>query len=180
MAFPIDSYAQALASLGREQKKLPLLFEHVENLLDQLRTQQTIITYLADKRINKKEKKHLLYELVSGYDVLIFNFINVVWDNNGINELIPILENFLETIQDDLGIIIGRVLSSDKLTKEEIKALEDKLESQYHKKAILTNRVVSDLIGGIKVLINNKVIDHSLIKQLDELKSSLNRKELTL
>jgi hypothetical protein len=29
-------------------------------------------------------------------------------------------------------------------------------------------------------LINNKVIDHSLIKQLDELKSSLNRKELTL
>ena len=72
-----------------------------------------------------------------------------------------------------LHIKEGIIYSTEILSHEQIKKVEDKLSKIINAKVELTNQIDEKLIGGIKVIVDEKVFDGSIKNKLEKLKSTL-------
>jgi F-type H+-transporting ATPase subunit delta len=84
-----------------------------------------------------------------------------------------ILREFIKEASLLENIVEGTVYSTSPLTKEEIKSLEVALEKKDGYKTKLINKIDPSLIGGIKIVINDKIIDRSMKSALDDIKKKI-------
>lgn len=87
-----------------------------------------------------------------------------------------ICQQFQQLCYDALGIQVGKVWSAYELTEDQIKKIQDALSTQLNKQVLLKQQVDTQLIGGIKVEIDNHVYDNSLSYKMGLLKQELLRK----
>ena len=73
----------------------------------------------------------------------------------------------------------GEVTSAKDVSEQDIAGLEKTLSEATGKKVRVTLTVDPSLIGGVKVRIGDRVIDASVVKKLDMLKSSLKRVKIS-
>ena len=108
-------------------------------------------------------------------DFLIYsqNFLKLIIKNNRINKFNLIAKEFNKLCNDYLNIKEGIIYSTEALSKEQIKRVEDKLSEVINTKVELTNQIDEKLIGGIKVIVDEKIFDGSIKNKLEKLKSTL-------
>ena len=71
------------------------------------------------------------------------------------------------------GYSYGTIYSAVKLQDEQLKKFEEQTSNLLRENVKLENEIDASLIGGIKILIDGKVIDASLRKRLEDLGSSI-------
>ena len=76
-------------------------------------------------------------------------------------------------MNSESDIIPIRIISSNTLSSSETESLIQGIESKLNKKVSAKNEVDSTIIGGIKLMVGNKVIDGSVSHQLKKIKNTL-------
>ena len=76
-------------------------------------------------------------------------------------------------MNNESDIIPVRIISSKIIDDNEMQSLVQNIESKLNKKVNAKNEVDPSLIGGIKLMIGNKVIDGSISHQLRKIKYTL-------
>lgn len=84
-----------------------------------------------------------------------------------------IASSFNKLCNDHLGIKEGLVYSASPLTKEEIKKIEESMGKRIGSALSLTNHVDHNLIGGVKVYVDDKVFDGTVLGKVERLRSAL-------
>jgi F-type H+-transporting ATPase subunit delta len=164
-----NQYALAVFSLAKEQgKELEfsiLLSDFAKNITEE--TQK----FFAHPKISKIEKKTILENVVK--DCLLLNFLKVLTDNDRFS-LIEAVAFAYKDILDKLNKIMKVVVFSKKsLTKTNLEKIKKKLKSTYQRRIELEEVIDETIIGGFKVEFEGNVIDETINKQLEDLKSSL-------
>ena len=72
------------------------------------------------------------------------------------------------------GISYGTVYSVIPLDQKRIKELEEQTSELFKVNIKLTNEIDPKLIGGIKILVEGKMIDASIRKRFDDMDSQIN------
>lgn len=139
-------YARSLMNLAKEQGNL----EDVYN-------QALTLTKEDDFEIDDDMPKELrmILELLEEEDML------------------PTINVFIEMVRKELKIAHADVVSAVPLREEQLIDLEKKLAAIFNKRVEIVNHVDSSLLGGVRIIVDNMVIDNSIKSKLSQLKQKL-------
>ena len=101
------------------------------------------------------------------------NFVRVLAENKRL-ELLPEIRSQFEALKDEReGVVEAEVFSAFELTDAQVADLAQRLEKRTGRKVRTKVQVDKNLIGGVKVVIGDKVIDGSARGQLGALENAL-------
>lgn len=173
-----DRYAIALLSLAREENIIPSLIEEVEQVIAIFNKNPDLLRILKDYGLTKEEKKETIDLCFKGrINVYILNTFYILIDNKRGAFTKEVMEEFVRLAYKDLNIKKGIVYSTIKLTKKEMTKMEERTSELLKAKVILENKIDSSLMGGFKIQVEDLIIDQSIKKRLENLKSTLLKKE---
>jgi F-type H+-transporting ATPase subunit delta len=101
------------------------------------------------------------------------NFVRVLAHNKRL-ELLPFIREQFEALKNEReGVVLAEVQSAFELTEAQVADLVQRLEKKTGRKVRTRVQVDKELIGGVKVLLGDKVIDGSARAQLAALETAL-------
>ncbi len=120
-------------------------------------------------------KSFRLFDKVNkGDNPKILDFISIVIKKGRQNEIVAILKNFMHLTLKDKNIGEASVISASELSDEKKKALEEKLvATTSYEKFIVDYKVDKSLIAGLKIKIDDKVLDKTYKTKIFDITKSL-------
>lgn len=185
-------YAAAFLELGIQSYMVDqnsdsfykLLYD-AQDLLNVLVSSPELQKFLKNPLTTPEAKKSILKEcLNTTANANTINFLNLLVDKKRITYLEAILKKFLNKAYDFLCVKFVEVTSAVELTTEQETELQEKIKTligpmftgpeSQSAKIKLTKIVDSNIIGGIIVKIDSKVIDLSLRGEVRQFAKNLN------
>ena len=123
--------------------------------------------------LTQEEKEKVIDEIFNAFDEYIVNFIKIIVKNKRSNYIVNIFNEFNKLCNNYLNIKEGIIYSTEKLSLDEINKVEKKFTEILSSQVELKNIIDEKLIGGIKVVIEDKIYDGSIKNKLEHMKSSL-------
>jgi len=101
------------------------------------------------------------------------NFVQVL-AQNGRLEALPQIQILYEGLRHEReGVLDARIISALPLNDEQTKQLVARLETKYQRKISVQVEVDPQLIGGVKIMVGDKVIDATVRGRLDAMAAAL-------
>jgi F-type H+-transporting ATPase subunit delta len=101
------------------------------------------------------------------------NLVRVLAENGRL-ELLPQVREQFEALKNEReGVMEAQVQSAFELSQAQLADLVSRLEKKFNRKVRATVSVDKDLIGGVRILLGDKVIDGSARAQLGALETAL-------
>lgn len=85
----------------------------------------------------------------------------------------PIMRSFVELAREELGILDVEIISAVPLTPLQIARVEEKLILMSGKQVDIATTIDPDIIGGLRIIAGQTVIDNSVKSQLYRMKERL-------
>ena len=170
----IKKYALSIYSIGKKENVL----EEIESgirVVDFLYKQSSIFRYfLLTKKISEKNKKLILLDILKDRcSTYVLELIHIIIEKGDIKSLSAIINRFFVFVSNEADIVPVRIITPSALDNNTNKDLIEKIESKLNKKVNAKNEVDPKIIGGVKLMIGNKVIDGSVSHQLRKIKNAL-------
>lgn len=174
MAAYINGYALALFSLAKEEKKLKAYKEESLALIEAFEQNEDYLTMLNTKSIHIEDRQDLIKKAF-GKTVRknILNFMFLLIERSKVKLAVPVLSKLVKLINKDQNIDEGVVYSTDLLTKPEVTKIEKRTSTILGKKVVLINKIDKELISGIKIIVQDEVIEDSVVSRFEQLRQSL-------
>ena len=173
-----QTYAEALFSLGLEEKKLTKLQDEGKALSEIIHDNEDFLLLIDSRFMSREERQDIASKILKDFDEDIISFVKVLIANNRTNYIKDVLEAFNSLCNEYKGVKEGLIYSAFPLNKETINKIKNKI-SQIEKMDVeLISRIDPSLIGGVKVVINSHVYDGSIKNQLERMQIDLLGKEL--
>jgi F-type H+-transporting ATPase subunit delta len=161
----------ALFDLLLEENKIAKHHSDFEVITNILSNNPDLIKFLNHPQITKTEKKEFIKHVFGQVDQTLINFLLVLIDNNRIQDMSSIYQAYLTLFHEYNEILIVKAVTSVPLTEKQINQLQTKLTIKYKKRIEVTNTIDHAIIGGIRLMIKDKIVDHTIISHLTNLKS---------
>lgn len=170
---PVTSrYAEALFSLAARKGMLEAVQEDVRKIGAEL-SNPAVARYLFDARVDMQKRRATLGPLVDGLSELTQNFVNLLFDKRREEVLEGLASAFHRRSLAERRAAEGVVESARALDPAEVERLCAKLGATLGKTVTLENRLAPDLVGGVRVTVENRMIDFSVRGRLDGLQRQL-------
>ncbi len=166
-------YADAYVSFAGKAKKAQEIADEVKRLKSALGENPLFGDFLKSREITYAEKCDFIDQQLSGdFSEDIRHFLKLLLKKNRLS-VISEIASHIRKKHAQADTINALLMSSYPLDQEAIEAIRKGLEKKLHKKLKLYLGIDGDLLGGVRVIIGNKVIDGSLRCRLGELKKRL-------
>lgn len=166
-------YAKALYELALSSSKEELVLEEFKIFSCSLKDNCEYIKFLTFPSISTDQKKKSLEDVLKDADLLLLNFMKVLIDNNRVNDIFDIYEEYYTLYLKDKNIVNVKVVSSELLSDEEINKIKAQLSSHYNRGIVLENLIDKSLIAGYKFIANGEEVDFSIVNKLSRLRKSI-------
>ncbi len=168
-------YSLALFSIAKDENKVKEYLNNAKDLLLLFANPELspIINILDSTKLVRKDKDKIIDTAFKNFQKQFINFLKLLASKNIFNSIKNILNIFIKYCCDNLKIKEGIIYSSPLLTLAKIKQVEKKISLQEGYKVSLKNLLDKELISGIKIIIENKIIENSVISDLQEIKKIL-------
>lgn len=170
-------YGDALFSLALEEERVGRFAEEITLAAQVFRDNEELMKLLNHPEIVKEEKTALVENAFRGrVSDEVLGFFHVVITKDRHNDLPEIFVHFLDRVRKYKKIGRASVTSAVELTKEQKAAVESRLLEVTDYRSFETDYVVKpEIIGGLIIRLDDRVVDSSLKTQLDTLCRQLSR-----
>ncbi|MGE5543771.1 MAG: F0F1 ATP synthase subunit delta [Bacillota bacterium] len=173
-------YAEAFFAIAQEQNKIDEFQQELGEVVDVILTNEELKAFMFHVLIPPQAKKDILSQLFADrVSAGTLNFLNLVMDKRRADHLGVIFEEYQTMADESKNVLKAEVASAKYVSEQDLAELENTLSAATGKKVRVKLTVDPSLIGGIKVRIGDRVIDASVVKKLDMLKSSLKRVKIS-
>ena len=167
-------YAKAIFEIALENNKEENYLELLKMVLKTLDNNVDFKKTLNSPFISSDKKIELLNNVYFDFDEDFFHFLFVLVKNNRFNLIYDIKDEFEKLYHENINVIFVRVTSAQKLSKKQEEMIRKDLEAKYPGVSLnIKNEIDPNIIGGIKIMINDESIDLSLRNYLSKLKESI-------
>lgn len=123
------------------------------------------------KKRSAKQYAVALHELTAGasgkkLDATLKKFVEILARDRKIKKVENIIKEFEKYAQKKAGVTALTVYSARELSKSSL----DKISHAFGGKTAITTEVTPEILGGIKIKTEDKILDASIKKQLEILK----------
>lgn len=167
-------YAKALIELAIEESKVYEYQSQMKFVYSVVKENEDLVNFLKHNSIKDKDKKGLVEKILKeNVDVNVLHFIYLLIDKKRINYLSQICREFNSECNNYRGIFEGVIYSTEMLSLEKVKKLEESVSLKLNNKVELSNSLDPSLIGGIKIVVNDTVFDNSVVNRINSLRQEL-------
>lgn len=171
-----NRYAFALFQLAKEQQLLDQLEDELRVVKKVVSENKQFFTVLSSPKLLNEKKKELIQSAFGSFHPFIVNTIMLLVDRHREENIALLADQYIELADMEKGIASAVVTSTRPLTEEESKALTTAFAAKLGKKSLrIENKVDSNLLGGVKLRIGNRIYDGSLQGKLERLERQLQR-----
>jgi F-type H+-transporting ATPase subunit delta len=169
-------YAEALLKLSDSKNWIEDSLKGLKSISDLYSTNPDLKAFLNSPEIKSSWKKDALKKiLVDKFDKNLINFILFLIDKGRIKNLPTILEEYILLSNKAKNILEIEIITSEQIAIEQIMKIENKYKKLLNTTVIKSKSTVDkSLIGGVKIIIGDKIYDNSIKAQLLRLRTSLN------
>jgi F-type H+-transporting ATPase subunit delta len=167
-------YALALLKIAREDKLQADYLTRLETLLAMLTNDHTLSHFLGNAFYNQESKFLLIDQVLpktTWYD--LGDFLKVLVKKRRMPFLIDILKAAMLLLEKDLKTRSGIVYSVVPLSERQMTLLQQAISDYLQIPVTLTNEVDPSMLGGIRLDVNGKVFDASILNRLSNLRQTL-------
>lgn len=170
-------YATSLFEIAQEEKSIERYESELNLIKDVICLDEQNMAFFTHFNVSKEAKKETLDKgFKNNVSPYVLNFVKLLIDKNRMHSILEIISAFHTLTNDYLGIKEGTLYTSELLDKDQILKIEAAMSRKMNAKVTLNMQVDESLIGGIKVVIGNHVVDGSIKNKMDLLKNELLRK----
>lgn len=167
-------YGGSLYDLAASEQLTESLLEEAETVRQLFCDNADYIRLLSETLIPKAERLALLETAFGGQiHPYLLHFLTLLCENGILQEYSGCCREFKNRYYADQGIVEGTVTSAVPLTKAQEDALTRRLEDISHKTVILTQRIDSRILGGLKVELNGQEFDGTAKGRLDGMRKTI-------
>jgi F-type H+-transporting ATPase subunit delta len=169
-----NRYAKALIGLANEKNVVAEVSKDMSFIQEVCSENREFLAVLSNP-IVRHEKKHAILASIFQAKVnpLTFAIMEVLTTKNREGLLLSIADEFHTLLDTQQGIQQAQVSSASALTEEQRAELTAKVAQISGKKAVLTEKINEQLIGGYVLKIGDTQIDTSVRKRLADLRVQL-------
>lgn len=170
-------YAEALSKAGWDAGADAQAWKRQLSALGQLASDPALRQY-AD---NPKVQSAQVFDLIAGIalaqgvqvDPKIGNLLRTVIDNGRLSALPEIASQYAALVNAGSGVSDAVVTSAFPIDDAQLGEVVAALEQRFGRKLNATVEVVPELIGGIRVVVGDEVLDTSVKARLEQMKAAL-------
>lgn len=130
---------------------------------------------LSDPRFNDQQKEDLIKDSLKGetLDDHLLNLLSLLVANDRLMALPEIASQFQRFKDKAEGVAQAEIVSAFPLSDEQVSELVALLEPKFHLKLKPHVNVDDSLIGGVRVVVGDYVLDTSVLAQLNRMRDAL-------
>jgi F-type H+-transporting ATPase subunit delta len=167
-------YALALFQIAKETGALGVIEEELRVVKEVVQYNPELKNILNSSKLSIEEKKEIIKSSFATVNVNVLNTMLILIDRHREDQVVDVANEFLELANDEMGIAEAQVYSTRELTDAEREAISSVFAAKVGKKSLkIENIVDSNLLGGIRLRIGNRIYDGSLRGKLDRLERKL-------
>jgi F-type H+-transporting ATPase subunit delta len=171
MNYIANQYALAVFSLACEQNTEKAFLSEWTKIIDSL--DENTLKFFIHPGISKNDKKQVVDHSIE--NTLVKNLLFVLIDNRRLDLLQAIATEYLQLLNNRQKILEVKVYSKNALTNDQILNLKEKLAKEHQREIKIINQMDSNIIAGIKLEYEGYIVDETLNRQLDDLKTHLKK-----
>ncbi len=171
-----NRYARALFELADERNNIDAWQEQMKKVKQIFVQNKEYLAFFAHYRIADVEKKEVLKNVFSEkLDKEVLHFLLLLVDKKRIKGILEITNAFNSLCNESKQIKEGIVYSVNELEEDQLQAIEASVGAKIGYRVSFVNRIDKDLISGVKVVVEDQVIDGSMKYRIQSLKAELLR-----
>ena len=168
-------YAKSLMQLSSEKSLLNDIKADMDIILNAINDSKELENFLNSPLIKIDKKKSILESIFKGkVNELSMNFIMQVANQKREALLKTICQEFIKQYNQMFNIAKVELTTAKAINKDQRKKVMDFIQSNYKYNSVEMNETVDeDLIGGIILRIEDRQIDGSIKRKLQDIKKEL-------
>ncbi len=168
-------YAEALFEVASELNKLEQFKQEIKAVSDVLENEPQLKTIFQHPKLSKNEKKDIIKSIFNNrVSQEILNLCYIVVDKGRERHITDISDEYIKLSNQKMGIVEAQAVTAVPMDEEEKLKLQNKLSEKLGKKVLLSNILDKNILGGVLVRIEDRVIDSSVKGRLEDIYKNLN------
>ena len=156
-------YAIALLQAAVKANELDRVEAEVKALSEMLNRSPQLMKFLAQPLVPFEEKaKRLRQRLEGRVSPVTLNFLLAVVKHKRIEAFDHIVRVFADLVREYRGEVVAEVTTAVPLTDEERAMTLQRLQEITGKKVLLSEKVDPSIVGGMRIIVGDKLLDLSL------------------
>lgn len=167
-------YAKGLFELCKDNDVLDKLYKDSTLLLQHCREVEDFSLFLNSPVIKNSKKKEVVHKILGKEQhPFMLQFINLVIDNNRESLLPDMVLYFEELYKRHKGIRNVKIITAVGLDQKYTEELQIFLERELNAPIELHHEVKPDIVGGVILIVDGKILDNSITHQLKLMKKKI-------
>ena len=158
------TYGDALLEIAKEEKRVDLLLEEVTAVMAILKDNPEFSKLMNNPRISVDEKQTVMSNVFEGrISNELMGFFSMIVNKGRYDHIDEILTYFQDEVKKIKGIGVAYVTTPLELSDAQKKNVEKKLlETAGFKQMEMHYDIDSELVGGMRIRIGDRVVDSSI------------------
>lgn len=172
MAIISKRYVQALFDSSKNNEQSELFEKALKEISNCFSENQEFKDVLLNPCVSNKEKLDFVKEAFDEYckDDIFVNFISELLEKGRIDCIKSISDEYTEIINSQKGELNIKIVTASTLDEKQIQDIVDKYKKLYNANTIKYEIELDEsVIGGVKVIVGNKIYDSTLKTRLSQI-----------
>ena len=166
-------YAKTLLDLSKKSNSLTLIQNQFKSIYYFYNKVPAFKLVFITKRITPENKINIIQNVLKDFEPLIIEFIAILIKNNQTNNLLDIITKFNNMASADSNASKVEITTSEKLSNSDLEHVVQAISNKLNITPEINTNTDSNMIGGIKLRVGNKIFDNSVSYQIKQLKKTL-------
>lgn len=168
-------YAEALVKISVEKDMIKQHQQELALVAELYGREKDLKDFLLNPKTDRDTKKAFLSGIFSGrLENEVLGLLLLLLEKGRINHLPGINEEYSKLADERLNMLNMSIYAAVPLEEDQIRNISEKFRKLYDASAVKTSVVIDgSLVGGVKVMIGDKLLDGSIRGRLKELQGIL-------
>ena len=168
------AYARSILELANERNQAQEFGQELTAIGELLRQNPSFAHYLADPGIGASERTATLDRLFRGKaSPLVMNLMGVLNNRGRLNLLGAVADAYADLLDDQLGNVEVDVTVAKRLDPSQLEQVRQRVSQALGKNAVVHQYVDEDIIGGLVIRVEDRLIDASVKYQLEAMRERM-------
>lgn len=164
----VRNFTKALYDVAFDEDKVEDYVDLSLAIINVANSNEKIFPYFSSTNVNHQDKLKVIKDLCSD-NIYYANWLSILIESGKSRRIREHIEDFIKLYQEKNNITEAEVWTTVEVDAKTLKTLENVISKKIDKKVIAKNKIDKELIGGIKVKVDDQVWDNSIKKKLNEL-----------
>lgn len=169
-----DRYAEAVLDIAEEKECLDFVKNDIKTVVETFKVNKNLQQFIEHPLVPVKDKKEVVESIfdnkISPY---VINLIKLLLDRNRMFIFEAINESFKKLFNKRFNIALVEVTTAIEIDENIKESLKNKLGEMLSKHIELTTKIDPEIIAGVVIKVEDKVIDGSINACLENIKKQL-------